>query len=293
MKGNIFRAGAVLLIWLALVWPVPQSLYNRLTLALSDYMHFPLAILLFRLISGRVRSPRLTAAIVLLAAAAMECIQPLLGRSASIADFAYAALGVVAGAMLFRLPKLKTAFSLLCVLALIPVGSVILDQCSARRDFPLLAGFESPLEKGRWTLNGVSMKRSPENSTQGRFAAEVSVSEKDFDYPGLFLEDMPRDWRDADALRFDVFWPADGPRELCVRMDDQKYNPAYRDRFQKSFVLNPGMNRIRINREEYGLTSGGAPLDLSHVMRMGLFFLSAEKGEAFFLDDVKLLKGEE
>ena len=230
MKRRLLKIAAVLLIWLALVWPIPQSFYNRLTLALSDFLHFPLAIFLFWLVAGLVPSRRRAAAIVLIAAALMECVQPLLGRSASIADFAYAALGVIAAAMLFRIPKLKTAFALLCALALIPAGSVVWDQCSARRDFPLLAGFESPLEKGRWTLNGVSMNRVKFNSTQGEFAAEVSVREKDFDYPGLFLEDMPRDWSGAKALQFDIFRPAPALRDFSVRIDDQKFNPAYRNR---------------------------------------------------------------
>ncbi|MDD3605319.1 MAG: hypothetical protein PHD86_09050, partial [Kiritimatiellae bacterium] len=113
-----------------------------------------------------------------------------------------------------------------------------------------------------------------------------------FQYPGLFLESMPRDWRGAEALLFDIFWPEISAREICVRMDDQKGNPAYANRFQKSFVLQPGMNRIRLECEEFSRTSGGAMMDLSHVMRMGLFYLKAEKDDVFYLDNVRLLKGE-
>ena len=53
------------------------------------------------------------------------------------------------------------------------------------------------------------------------------------------------------------------------------------------------MNRIRIDREEFEVTSGGAPLDLSNIMRIGLFYLAAEKGEVFFVDDVRLIIGEQ
>ena len=240
---------------------------------------------------GFSRGP--AAGIVLVVLAGTECLQPFWGRLASVADFSYAALGITAGLLLTRTPKMKAAFLLLCVLALIPPGSVLWDQCSARSSFPRLGSFESPLEKGRWTLNGVSMNRVSSHSTHRRFSAEIRVNVSDFQYPGLFLEDMPRDWRGADALLFDIFWPANVAREVCVRIDDQKGNPSYANRFQKSFVLQPGMNRIRIDCEEFGRTSGGAMMDLSHVMRMGLFYFNAEKDEVFYMDNVRLLKGEQ
>lgn len=80
-------------------------------------------------------------------------------------------------------------------------------------------------------------------------------------------------------------------KSVCALMI--KGNPSYANRFQKSFVLQPGMNRIRIDCEEFGRTSGGAMMDLSHVMRMGLFYFNAEKDEVFYMDNVRLLKGEQ
>lgn len=293
MKRKILLSAAALLILLVLICPVPQSVYNRLTLALSDFLHFPLALLLFWIVRGMGSSRGPAAVIVLVVLAGIECLQPFWGRSASAADFSYAALGIIAALLLTRAPKMKAAFLLLCVLALLPACSVLWDQCAARRAFPRLGSFECLLEKGRWTLNGVSMNRVSSHNTHRRFSAEIRVSESDFPYPGLFLEDMPRDWRGAEALLFDIFWPAGVSREVCVRIDDQKGNPSYANRFQKSFVLQPGMNRIRIDCEEFGWTSGGAMMNLSRVMRMGLFYFNAEKDEVFYMDNVRLLKGEQ
>jgi hypothetical protein len=55
-----------------------------------------------------------------------------------------------------------------------------------------------------------------------------------------------RNWRGFEAIGFDAYNPESNDIALALIIDDQKDFPDYDDRYNQSFILKPGMNRLEI-----------------------------------------------
>ena len=282
-----------------LVMPVGGLQQDRLLSRLLDFGHFPLFAVVFYCVLGFLprkatgfRRWGVAVVATLLFNLMTECIQPLFGRSSGMADWFIGCAGCLSAALL-NLPKEAgytfircTVVSSLLLFSLWPAGMVVFDRYAAWAGFPLLSSFESPLELDRWQCHGCTIRRSRENATDGRYALEIRT-EKEASYPGLFLVDMPRDWRRMNSLFFDLIWPYDNNILLWVRVDGSA-DASYENRVQQSFLLHPGTNRIMLSRELVSTTSGGKALDLKAIQSFGLFLENGVPSLVFYLDHVAL-----
>ena len=297
----------LLLLCFALLFiPGPETRGDRLLVYLQDFTHFPLfAVVAFLLLALFRRSPlsviRRAFVIVLLTVlvgVTAEFIQPFVGRTAGVRDVVLGLAGSVATvclSMAFQSRAivarvLLVAISLLlAVAAVFPLIIIILDRQAARRDFPLLASFESRTELGRWSVNGCRVSRVPDHTTHGQWALKIEVENPD-NYPGLFESDSLRNLSGIQQLCFDIFVPGDAPLKIWLRMDD-RLNPVYSDRFQDLRTLFPGTNTICVERGALGSTPSGRPLNLGRILSWGIFFDQAKPGETLYLDNVRVLTG--
>lgn len=286
--------GFLSLVVILLLLPVKLEGFTRPQQALIDWLHVPiflsLTVIMFLGMRKRV-ALLLVGAVVVMA----EMIQPLIGRSAGWLDLAYGVTGMCCGisAWLFWKDRARKAvgMGMLVVLlggSLVWPGMIFVDARRMVQQYPLLAGFESYVEMGRWNVESCEWGRSREHVRQGDYSALLRVEDDAEDYPGAFLENVVPDWSRMHALTIDYHLAGETSKELWVRIDDRETQPPYDDRFQLSFPVKPGEGRIQIFRESL-VTPAGRMLKLEHITRVGIFFAEAEPGTMIYLDNIKVV----
>lgn len=284
--------------------PLPENRGDRLLVYLQDLAHFPVSALMAWILlwlAGTAKiAPRArggAAVLVTLAVGlAAEFLQPFVGRTAGVRDVVLGLAGSVSAVCVYLASGtavrrtralLVTAVVLLTTAAVCPVVLILADRATARRDFPLLASFESRAELGRWSVRGCRVSRVSEHATDGKLALKIEVENPD-NYPGLFECDATLNMRDINELCFDVFVPGGESVPLWFRADD-RVNAAYADRFQDLRTLLPGTNTVCIGREDLQTTPSGRPLELGRVLSWGIFFDRPRPGQTVYLDNVRAL----
>jgi hypothetical protein len=175
------------------------------------------------------------------------------------------------------------ALIFLCIAVLLSAGG-----CKGEHSGVLyLADFESDAELDtlHWRCKTL-FSLSDEHATHGRKALKMELYPSD--YPGLSFVPQVKDWRGYRELAFDVFVPPDGPGSISVRIDDDKKNTAYGDRFNKRFLLQQGDNRIVIPLADLKASDGRRALEVSHIERVLIFAVSPPKKNVVYLDAVQV-----
>ncbi len=232
-----------------------------------------------------------------------ELIQSEIGREAAWLDLGNDIIGGLLGVVFFsaarktispwQLKLLQAPILLLVFWSIFPVSKVLIDDVIALRQFPLLAGFETPLEGSRWSG---SAKRDVDKTIFFSGKASLRLKLTTQRYSGIGLKDFPRDWSGYSAVSLQVFNPDQQILQLYFRIHDQYHsshenihNNAYRDRFNTSFKLKPGWNHLQISLSKVAHAPRDRLLDLTHVAGMGVFVGKLKKPRTIYLDEVKLI----
>ena len=277
------------LTWVELPWD------TRLAEALENAGHVPLfgilALVFLWALPRRlaVRFPAWPAryALVLTFCAAVafltEGLQALVGRDASLADI----LRDMAGAAGFlglhsvhSVPKAGWARwirigAALCLLgaAFWPVFVCIAGYAARELRFPVLLEGGSPLSRQFLDFEDAAMTAAPaprgwpapRPDRVGRLVLNPGL------YPGMALREPVHDWSAYDVLEAEVFVPAPAPIEVTLRIDDRAHNGEYHDRYNQTFRLAPGLNRIRVPLARVRGAPRDRALDLKAVTQVFLF----------------------
>lgn len=230
----------------------------------------------------------------------IECLQFLSnGRTPSIADICRNQLGVIT-ALVFQRPLpwrtdfrplsafLRGGTLFLLLLALLPLGRALWDERQARRQFPLLADFESPFELDRW-LYPRQLQQEKSIVRHGRRAARVQLSTAR--YSGIALFHFPGNWQGYRWLRCSVYNPLATPLELNCRIHDaahRRHGNRYEDRFNTRFLLRPGWNDLEVSLQQVATAPKNRPMDMQAIEGFGLFVVEQEQPLSLFLDHVYL-----
>ena len=251
------------------------------------------------------RRPRLVVAIVLtlLAAAAVEIIQPLTGRQESWLDFWDGVLGVVLAGTLLWHPQAQRSggFIFGWIVALLAAAALALQPAwkEARallwraRHFPVLADFESDDEMRLWVCAGLddrtlmesAMVVSPLHASHSGHSLLVRTAPAA--WPGVRLLCADQDWRGYAALAFDIFTP-DDPFDLALRIDDAAARGGHDTRFNRTLPVQRGWNHFRIPLAEIEHGPRARALRISAIRRVVFFRDHPSDGRAFFLDYLRL-----
>lgn len=293
------RAALGLACGLVLLVPTHWRPDQRLTAYLLDGLHFPLfAVLAWLLLAWRPSAGWRFTAAALAALVALggliEIVQPWVGRTTSLRDWTLGSIGALAAALAFRARRAggrPAQYSLglvalgLTVAVAAPAVIYAADGWRARRDFPLLASFESRRELGRWRVRGVTAARSLEHATHGRQSLVITSGAAP--YAGLFLAEAPRDWSRFRHLHLDAYVPGAHPVAVWIRLDDRR-NAPYDDRAQVLLNLAPGPQQVTVSRDQLDPTPGGRPIRWDRVRTCGLFFHRPGAGQQLYLDHWRL-----
>ncbi len=236
--------------------------------------------------------------VLLLAAAVLiEFAQNLFpGRTMSLADVVYSLAGALVALTWLsssrssgykkRVSALAGIFILLLVA--IPLFRAGLDDYRARRDFPLLADFESSLEVSRWA-NIRNVKRVTHPVSSGSWSLQVVLGVEK--YSGIALHYFPGNWSGMKELRFQVFNP-DEPVVLNYRVHDREHqgeNQRYENRYNGRQLLASGWNRIIVPMADIESAPRDRKMDLAHIEGFGFFLVDNPEERILYVDRVELI----
>jgi len=228
---------------------------------------------------------------------AIELLQAQIGRSFDLLDI----YGNLTGSLLtlaFFCPArrqltricrvlMQSCVAVLVGLALFPIGRVLQDEQLTKQQFPLLCDFESAAEVKRWA-GRARYSRDRTVATRGMFSLKVAFN------PGesnLYLRYFPQDWRDYSRLCFDIYSPDTIPRTLHFRMHDRTHRAhggGYADRFNRSFELVPGWNRIALPFQQIAAGPQTRRLELAEVVALGFFMERRDMPAVLYFDHLRL-----
>ena len=218
--------------------------------------------------------------------AGVEWLQPLVGRSAELADWLYGAGGAACICAAGQ-TRSRVRWGGVLALCLIPLAWEMALFGMEHRAYPVLADSGMAWSHRGWVLNSVQIAAG---AFPGLRLEAVSNADPiaTVAYPGLFRAPAYSDWRGARALRAELYWPDRDSAVFAIRVDDRTGNPVYADRFQREFSITQGWNRIRIPIDDLGKTSGGRRLELDAIRQWGVFLVSDTPLDYFLLGAVSL-----
>jgi len=152
----------------------------------------------------------------------------------------------------------------------------------------VLFDFETDTELDRlhWSCHTL-FSLSDDHATRGAKSLKMELFPSA--YPGLATEPRASDWRGYHEVCFDAYNPMDTSVRIEVRIDDQKNFPEYEDRYNKSFVLKRGTNRIVIPLETLVSSGTNRPLNLGRICRLFIFMNHPAQRTILFVDNISLL----
>jgi len=186
-------------------------------------------------------------------------------------------------------PALRFVVLVLALAQLWPLAKSLTDEAIARHQFPLLSGFETPFEIDRWSGNAGLSVETKTLVAEGRL---LKLSLTTDQYSGAALNYFDGNWTSARTLKFSLYNPDARPLQITCRIHDLQHadgNEEYQDRFNRSFVLAQGWNRIEIDLNEVQQSPAGRSMDMSRIRGLGLFTVSLPAPRILYLDEVRLV----
>jgi hypothetical protein len=158
----------------------------------------------------------------------------------------------------------------------IPQGKVLFD-------------FESggDLDRIHWKCHTL-FSLSKEHATHGSKSLRMELYPSA--YPGVTPILKDNDWSRFRALAFDVYNPEENEIKLRVRIDDKKEYPEYEDRYNRSFVLRKGGNRIEIPIESLVTSGTKRRLDARTIYKVIIFLVNPPGKRVLYLDYIRLVR---
>lgn len=241
--------------------------------------------------------------VLLLAAllgAGTELLQAVVGREASWQDLGNDLLGSLVALAFFsalreqlrtRQLQILQAMALgLVFWSLLPLGKVMLDELIAWRQFPLLAGFETGLEKERF---GGNSKRRIDHEVFFSGTASLKVELNTVRYSGVALKYFPADWEGYRALRVQLFNPGPEDFQFHFRIHDRQHERTgnvYSDRFNTSLTVLPGWNSLEFPLQKVAEAPKKRRMDLTEIAGAILFVGKLKRPQTIYLDELQLVR---
>lgn len=235
--------------------------------------------------------------LVLAAGVVIELVQQVLGgRSVDGWDICRNLLGCLAAfTVTGSLPLGSRGYLLLSAIVVVllcaavwPLYPALSDERTARRQFPLLADFETPFEQNRW--HDIRQLQRQENIVRrGRYGLRVQLSTATYSGTSLFY--FPHDWRGFRQLHFSVYNPEDEALFLHCRIHDglhEQHGMRFDDRFHKRFTLDPGWNDLSVSLQEVRTAPATRLMDMAQVEGFGLFVIRQPRARVLYIDSIYL-----
>ncbi len=294
--------------------PDPDDSF-RSAIALHDFGHviaFGLVTALFSFalparyhqgLLHRARTAGLAASAALVLGGAVELAQAASGGNADLWDVLRDAGGAFFVALILVARdsalsvRVRAALAVAAILVLgpftFPLAAALRDEALARTQFPILASFETAPELSRFRIGkDYNARLVATFDDEGRPASAVQLTLPPGKYPGIALSFFPGDWRGFRALRLLLVNLDPVPYEMTVRIDDAEYDYKLDmdDRYNRSFVLSPGANRIEIPLADVATAPRGRRFDLARVRNLLVYAVDLAQPRAIIIGPIALVR---
>jgi hypothetical protein len=146
---------------------------------------------------------------------------------------------------------------------------------------------ESVLDEFHWKCHTL-FSLSDLYAVQGKKSLKLELFPSS--YPGLSPKLKHYDWRGYQNFCFNVYNPLSEPVNLVLRIDDRKDALEYNDRYNKTFILKPGANKLKIPLESLKTSGTERPLELKNIYRFLIFMSHPDKKYILYLDYFRLVR---
>lgn len=183
----------------------------------------------------------------------------------------------------------KTTLAILVASQFYPIVMAVIDEHHARRDFPILSDFQTPLQIHRWT-GSAAITIENDIGHQGNFAMRADLTTQL--YSGFALKYVPGNWEQYQGFQFRIYNPSAEPIFITCRIHDKKHTKGlqqYQDRFNKTNSISQGWNTITISLEAVRQAPEKRQMDLSQIYGIGFFASRLPHPKSIYIDDVKLI----
>ncbi len=229
-----------------------------------------------------------------------ELIQSLAGRHFDYMDIYRDLSGCIIGMILLsrtgvyhrgRENFLRAAVIVfLLLIASVPLFISLADEYIASRQFPLLSGFETPLEIKRWRADG-EISISEQFHHSGDFSLRARFTTRK--YSRVTMKYSLGKWEGYQQFEFSIFNPDTTVLKAYCRIHDEehrKHDNAYTDRFHRSFILENGWNTISIPIDDIRNAPSSREMDLTRIEGITFFTVSLPSPRTVYLDDILLTR---
>jgi len=306
-KYFLYAAGAFLFVFL---FPFPSGGNKFFWKHVFDAGHFSLffalTIGLFFLLASRTKNGNRILRSLLLSVAiavAIEIIQPLTGRSGSFIDIFNGSLGSLSASYGLAVFKRLGFFSatLRCLpVSILAQAVVLLPSFEAWtalqwRDqlFPQLGVFEQEQSLQFWRSMNSKNNPTPAKRRLVRLEAEELTTALWIEtfgntWSGVYYDGGAQDWSSYSSLVVQTYNPQQEEIELSIRIDDTGDCTKYADRYNRSFLIKPGLHHNRFSLDEIRKGPKSRELDLSEIRFLYLFRDKKAPTSTFALQSVYL-----
>ncbi len=263
-----------------------------------DALHFPAGFVLFIIIYLTQPNRKYTAHILLIMAslmfAAVELLQPYVGRTASWGDFGISLLGVLM-AWLWAIGKQQskklTSFIIIPIVIggalwlLKPGVTAAWRAYQIHQLFPIIANFETPAHRliiPLWRSNVNEIAYNKNSPDEGHY---LFYSKRGNRWSGLGLKIIQQNWSHHTELCFDAKGQLPNT-QLYIRFDDQSSSNSQTSSTQK-IAINPNWGNYCINIQQL-MTDEKRTIEISSMKKLIFFIDGKLPSKSFSIDNVRV-----
>ncbi len=224
-------------------------------------------------------------------------VQLGIGRSMDAADLAKNGIGALLGLAFlspgrfslnrfYRHSLQALALTLLSIVSL-PFAMALYDEYQAIKDWPVLANFEQAGEISRWSTTGdahISIDSTVARDGTQSLKVELGTSR----YAGASMEFFPEDWSAQQGLIIHLYNPTSKLSIVTCRIQDKKHNQSIEDRFNQSYELQQGWNKIIIKTQDLASAPSERLMDIREIDRLELFVSALASPTTLYIDHIYL-----
>ncbi len=231
----------------------------------------------------------------------IEFMQLAVGRSAEINDILSDVSGCIL-ALLFhsnkksQLGKKNTKVIVIVIILFLLVlhkniFQIPVNDYYTYQQFPVLIDPQTPFEITKLDNESLSSLKKITVNDESYFQLIFSKAE----YSTVMMGYFPLDWSDYEYLEINLYNPEDQELEINCRIHDLPHldnDQVFDDRFNRTFILEPGNNQLQISVNEILNSPVSRKLNSEKMASVGLFTIDSKEEREIHLLKMKLINTE-
>jgi len=171
---------------------------------------------------------------------------------------------------------------------LVVVSRIGIQQFQINLWLPALYDFEQEHPERYWRGN-VARSTGDTCGPLGDGALTIDLTTRR--YSGASLDNLPSDWEGYEELAFALWNPQSYAISLTLRINDMAHelgNNTYHDRFNRTFQIEPGINRLQQSLDSVVTSPRSRQMELDDIRRLMFFTSNLDQPARLCLGELRL-----